>query len=57
VIATPAVLTTYHGVDPHAMKNHAIVFFGGLAAVILLLGVAFGAASGRSARPSPERSP
>jgi hypothetical protein len=39
-------------VDPQKMKNHAIVFFGGLAAVVLLLGVAFGAASRRNVPPS-----
>jgi hypothetical protein len=54
VIRTPAVLTTYHWVDPQKMKNHALVFFGGLAAVVLLLGIALGAASRRNVPPSAE---
>src|SRR5262245_35464479 len=41
------------GVDPDAMRNRALVFFGGLAVVVLLLGVAFGAASRRKP-PAPE---
>jgi hypothetical protein len=34
-----------HTANPETMRNHALVFFGGLAAVVLLLGIAFGAAS------------
>jgi hypothetical protein len=38
-------------VDPQTMKNHALVFFGGLAAIVILLGIAFGALSRRNAPP------
>jgi hypothetical protein len=41
-------------VNQDAMKNHALVFFGGLAAIVLLLGVAFGAASRKTPPPSVE---
>ena len=36
-----------HMVRTQTMKNHALVFFGGLAAVVLLLGIAFSAFSRR----------
>jgi hypothetical protein len=43
-------------VGPTTMKNHAIVFVGGLAAVVLLLGIAFGAASQQRKAPPPSAS-
>jgi hypothetical protein len=49
--------TTARGVDPDAMRSRALVFFGGLAAVVLLLGIAFGAFSRREGRRRPEWSP
>jgi hypothetical protein len=44
-------------VSPQTMKNHALVFFGGLAGVVLLLGIAFGAASRRNVPPSAVAQP
>jgi hypothetical protein len=51
------VVAITHLVDPQAMKNHALVFFGGLAAIVLLVGIAFGAASRRNVPPSAEAAP
>lgn len=50
--ARSEVTSTADTVDPQTMKNHAIVFFGGLAAIVLLLGIAFGAASRKTPPPS-----
>jgi hypothetical protein len=39
------------GVDAEAMRKRAFLFFGALAAVVLLVGIAFGAFSRRNVPP------
>jgi hypothetical protein len=41
-------------VDPKPMKGHALAIFGGLAAIVILVGVAFGAARREVAGPGGE---